>query len=123
MYFLDTSAVIELLSGTSKGQAIKDLLGEDILFLSSLVVHELLIGFSEKDQVLIEQFLQEVHVVPFDEGSTRKSSSLERNLRKKGLTPGKVDILLAGSCLFHGFHFISCDKSFQQIKELPLSLF
>ena len=118
MHLVDTSAVIELIYGTEKGAEVRQKIHSEPIFLSSLTIHELLVGLKEKEVEALEQFFKEVSVLEFDSKAAFKSAMIEKALRQKGAMINKVDILIAGTCLVHNATLIGCDGGFTNIPEL-----
>lgn len=120
MYFLDTSAVLELLYGTEKGEIIKKLVTGKPIFISSFTSYELFLGLKEKELEKIKTFFKEVTVIDFDKKAAWKSAEIERNLKKEGKLINKVDIFIAGICLIHNFVLVTCDSDFKEISGLKI---
>lgn len=123
MHCLDTSAVIELLYGTKKGTAVQQLVLGKPLAITSITVHELMVGLKQTEINQIENFLKEISILPFDVGSAYQSAQLEKELRAKGTLINKIDILIAGICVHHNFMLVTCDQGFERIKTLNVSFF
>lgn len=122
MYFLDTSAIIELINGTEKGEKIRKIVQQHPLSISSLTVHELLVGLKEKELKAMRDFFREVSVLDFNAAAAFNSSSIERDLRSKGNLINRMDILIAGICLVHKYKLIACDEDFTKIKSLDAKI-
>ena len=120
MILLDSSAVIELSAGTDKGMRCKTLLEQDAAAVSSLVVHEVLLGTNEYNHDFFDNFFKSVHVLSFDYASAFKSVEIEKQLRKKGKLIGKLDILIASTSLVYDIPLVSCDNDYKNIEGLKL---
>lgn len=123
MFFLDTSAVLELIYGTEKGEQIKTFVKGGPIALSALSIHELLVGLKEKEREALNNFFKEITVFDFDKKAAEKSAEVERELQKKGRLVNKMDILIAAACLVHGHEFLTCDKHFLTVEKLKVHLF
>ncbi|MFH1276676.1 MAG: type II toxin-antitoxin system VapC family toxin, partial [Candidatus Woesearchaeota archaeon] len=84
MFFLDTSAVIELVHGSEIGKKIRDLIGKSPLAISSLTAYEFFVGLKEKELEAMRSFFKEVQIVDFGFESAFKSAEIEKKLQKKG---------------------------------------
>jgi len=84
MYFLDTSAILELLYGTEKGEQIREVITEKPLAMSSISIHELFVGLKEKELLPLTNFLREIAILDFDKKAALKSAELARELKKRG---------------------------------------
>ncbi len=122
MYCLDTSAVIELLYGTQKGQKIKELISTEPITLTSFTIHELLTGLKKEEVTRIKNIFREASVTPFDTNSAFKSALVEREMITLGNRINKIDILIAGICLAHNLNLITCDRDFERVKGLSFTL-
>ncbi len=120
MHILDTSAIIELLYGTEKGQVIRETVQNEPFFLSTLAIHELLVGCKEKEIAAVKNLFQEISVADFDLRAAVQSARIERALRQKGKLINKVDILIGGLCISRGATLVTCDGDFESIPHLTL---
>jgi len=123
MYFLDTSAILEVLHGSERGLKIKNYIGENPIFISTISVHEILVGLKENEKKLVERFFREVTAIEYDKSSAIKSSEIERHLRSKGKLINIADILISGSCLVLNFTLVTCDNDFLKISNLKTKIF
>lgn len=120
MYLLDTSAIIELIYGTEKGNRVRHAMQHEPISISSLTLHELMVGLKEREVESLHAFFADVSVQEFDAQSALQSARIERELRKKGALINKVDILLAGSCLAHNLTLVTCDGDFAAVSGLQV---
>lgn len=120
MHLLDTSAVINLMYGSEKGNIIKKVVGSSPVAISALTVYELWIGMKPPEIDFFTNLIQEVTVIDFNKLSAIKSADLETELKKKGIMINKVDLLIAGTCLAHGFELVTCDADFSKVKGLTV---
>lgn len=120
MHLLDTSAIINLMYGSEKGNAIKKVVGSNPVVISALTVYELWIGMKPSETDFFANLIEEVEIVDFNKLSAIKSADVEKELKKKGTLINKVDILIAGTCLAHGFELVTCDADFAKVKGLAV---
>lgn len=123
MYFLDTSAVLELFRATEKGKSIENYIKDSIIAISSITVHELLVGLKEKEKTFMDNFLADVEVFDFNIKSAKESSKIERELKTSGKLINIMDILIASICKQKNLTLITCDKHFLKINNLNVKLF
>lgn len=125
MRHLDTNIVIAFLSGN---QAVADQLKSHLseVAISSLVLAELLYGarasarMSENIERL-NQFLQIVDLVDFDQASAEAYSRIRLSLRQKGLPAGEMDMLIAAVALANDAVIVTHNtKHFENIEGLAL---
>ncbi len=125
MRHLDTNIVIAFLSGN---QAVADQLKSHLpeVAISSPVLAELLYGarasarMSENIERL-NQFLQIVDLVDFDQASAESYSRIRLSLRQKGLPTGEMDMLIAAVALANGALLVTHNtKHFENIESLAL---
>lgn len=121
MHFLDASAVLELLYATEKGTKIRETVQGKPIFLSTLTVHELMVGLKKKEIETIKDFLREASVVDFDIQAAFASAQIERELRQRGTMINKVDILIAGICMSRDATLVACDGDFDVISGLKFT--
>ena len=123
MIIFDSSALLHLFNGTEKGKDIKAKLKDEPIAVTSITIHELLIGAKEKEKAALENFFKSVVVLPFDAEASYKSIELENTLRRKGKPLAKLDLFIASICVLHNLPLFSTDRDFESIEELKLSLF
>ena len=122
MHILDTSAVINLMYGSEKGNSIKKAVGSNSVAISALTIYELWLGMKPSETDFLYNLIQEVTVMDFNKLSAMKSADIEKELKKKGTMINKVDILIAGTCLAHGLELVTCDADFAKVKGLTMHL-
>ncbi len=122
MIVLDTSALIELVTGTDKGSIIQEYLTEESGAISSLTVHEMLAGANNKRIAFLKSFFETLQIIPYGLKEAYISSDLEKQLAKKGKMINKLDILIAATCLVHEIPLITLDNDFTHVSNLKLIL-
>jgi predicted nucleic acid-binding protein len=123
MHFLDTSAIIEIFNATDKGANLKNYLKDDSLAISSITVHELLVGLKENEKEFINNFLRDVRIFNFDFSSAEESSKIENELKKKGKLINIMDILVSGILRKNKLKLVTCDKDFLNVNNLEVKIF
>lgn len=80
--------------------------------LSAVTLYELtsVAVKSERQHRRLQEFLQIVLVIPFDEQSAIHAADIWRNLQKQGLTIGLPDTLIAGTCLANRLPVLTNNK-------------
>ncbi len=122
MYFLDSSAIIELFKSTEKGIAIEKEIMNNMITTSVINVHELLIGATEKELPSVSEFFNSHIIVEFDKESAFRSAMIYKELKKQGEMINKFDILIASICQTNNFTMLTCDSDFKKIKGLKINL-
>lgn len=122
MIILDSSAIIELIKGTEQGKEIVKLIEHETVGITTMSINEVLLGAKDKYKLFLKEFFKSVHIFPFDEEAAYKSIDVEESLKKKGRPIGKIDILIAATCINYGIPLITCDKDFTNIQELKVIL-
>ena len=118
MIVLDSSAVIELMAGTSKGNMIRNYLEKDSAAVVSISINEILIGLKGRQRDLVHAFLKDVSILPFDEEASYKSVEIEDLLRARGTLVGKLDIFIAAVCMTYTLPILTADYDFKKIPGL-----
>jgi tRNA(fMet)-specific endonuclease VapC len=123
MRHLDTNIIIAYLNGNQKvAERLKAHLPE--LAMSSLVLAESRYGArasakASENLQRLEQFLQIVSVVDFDQASADSYSQLRLALRRKGRPTGEMDLLIASIAIAHQAILVTHNtKHFNQIEGL-----
>ncbi len=122
MIILDTSAIIEILRGTQKTQLIREQAGTEDVSITSLSVHELMIGVREKEIPSLMAFLSSVTVKSFDFAAAFKSAEIEKQLTHNGRKIEESDIFIAGICMASNAKLITLDKDFESIEGLNVAV-
>lgn len=123
MIVLDSSALLHFFTGTEKGKKIKEKLQTEPIAVTSITIHEILVGVKEREKEAWESFFKSITVIPFDAEASYKSIELENALRKKGKPMAKLDLFIASICVLHHLPFFTTDHDFEQVEDLNLSLF
>lgn len=123
MIVLDSSAIIDLFLATPRGERVKEALREQPIGVTSITVHEVLVGVKEKDKDVWKNFFKSITVLPFDTEASYQSIEVENSLRKKGEPMAKLDLFIASICMLHNLPLFTTDKDFKRIDGLKLSVF
>ncbi len=123
MIVLDTSAIIEILKQTDKGTEIAGAVKYLDVAITSISIHEILVGAKEKEIAKIEHFLSSVKTLDFNSLSAIESSRLENKLKSRGIKIGELDIFISGICLANNSKLITLDRDFLEVKELDVKVF
>ncbi len=116
MIVLDSSAIIDLFLGTELGKKVKAKIGQESIAVTSISVHEVLVGY--KDKEVVTNFFKSVTVISFDEQASYKSCELDEVLKKKGKPIAKLDLFIASICMHHNLSLITTDKDFKEVEGL-----
>lgn len=122
MYLVDTSALIEIVKGTKKGEDILKKYGDENMVTTSFTVHESLMGSKESEMKKLKEFFKDTLILSYDFESAEKSSEIEKELTSKGELINKIDIFIASICILNNCNLITLDKDFKKIKDLKLIL-
>ncbi|HLC81386.1 MAG TPA: type II toxin-antitoxin system VapC family toxin [Candidatus Nanoarchaeia archaeon] len=120
MIVLDSSAVITLLEGGQQGEGLREHLTSEPAAISAITVHEVGVGLRGDETSSFDAFLQSVHTLPIDLDVARKSILVEQKLERKGRLIGKLDILIAATCLVHNLPLLTLDRDFREVADLQL---
>lgn len=116
MTCLDTNIVIDLLAGDSNLAAILDGYAKsEGLSITAVTEYELLKYCDERERKVVDAFLNDITVHPFDKGAARASYKIFSELRSRGKMINENDILIAGTALFNGELLITRDKKFGEV--------
>ena len=125
--FFDTDMLSYYLSGNNKFR-IK--VWDEIdcghpLCLTCVNVYEVLRGLKYKGNIKFEQdfheLLSRVKIFYFDDDAIQKASDIYVDLRKKGVTIGDADIMIASIVIANGGKFVTNNvKHFQNIVDISI---
>ena len=124
-YLLDTNTCIYFLNRASQNIIIqmKKLSPSDIR-LSSITVAELFFGAEKskakkKNRIIVEEFVSNFEVIPFDERCCQTYAMMRASLEKSGSLVGPMDLLIAAITLEHNLILVTNNiKEFRRIKSL-----
>ncbi|MBS3139579.1 type II toxin-antitoxin system VapC family toxin [Candidatus Woesearchaeota archaeon] len=120
MIVLDSSAIITFLEGGQQAERLNECLATEPAAISAITVHEVGVGLRGDEARAFDAFLQSVHVLPIDLDVARKSILVEQKLERKGRLIGKLDILIAATCLVHNLPLLTLDRDFREVQDLRL---
>ena len=98
----------------------------DNILISSVTEYELRYGVeksqkSEKNLVILNDFLAFLNIVPFDSLSSSIAASIRCTLEKKGQMIGPYDLLIASQAIANGYTLVTNnEKEFKRIKDLKI---
>ncbi len=113
---LDTSALIEVFRGSRAGAEIKRAAGTDFK-ISEVTCYEL-----SRKRPELDGRLSVLDRLPFDESARKRASELYQQLKRRGITIGELDILLAGTAISRSMTLLSLDKDFS-LAGVPCRIF
>lgn len=120
MHLLDSSAIIELLSGSERGKNIAKAVENETTISSVFCVHEVLAGSKGKENIRARIFFDQIQVYGFTRKSAEKSIEIEKELRNSGKMLGRTDIFIAAICKEQSLTLVTCDKGFKAIKGIKV---
>ena len=127
LYLLDTNTCIYFLNRSSERiiSQFKKYSPSEIM-LSSITVAELFYGAEKskarkKNWAVVEDFVSNFGIVPFDEKSCQTYAKIRASLEKPGVPIGPMDLLIASISLANNFILVTNNiKEFRRIKGLKL---
>lgn len=126
MYCLDSNTIIFYFK--NKGNVAKQLHSKSRseLAISAIVAFELTAGASKSGNPkkainLLNEFLSEIAVLPFDLSCAREAANIRKQLESEGRTIGPFDILIAGAALAAKSILVTNNTAeFSRVKGLAL---
>ena len=127
LYLLDTNTCIYFLNRSSERiiSQFKKYSPSEIV-LPSITVAELFYGAEKskarkKNWAVVEEFVSNFGIVPFDEKSCQTYAKIRASLEKSGVPMGPMDLLIASISLANNFILVTNKiKEFRRIKGLKL---
>lgn len=120
-YILDTSAIIEILRKTERGKRIAEKIRGNEIATSVFSVYELLMGLNKGEQ--ITELVNTIPSIAFEAQDAQKSSSVHRDLLRKGKPINLIDMFIASMALNRSLHIITCDRDFEKIAGLKMDIY
>lgn len=116
-FVLDSSALIEVAEGRPMGEKILSIVGEEEFNLTSITIHEVLVGVSSPRQKFVYQGLfAAAHIFEHDRRAAEHGASIEKGLREGGALIGRSDIFILAICAANKATLVTVDKDFKKIK-------
>ena len=125
-YLLDTDWVIDHLHNVERVVGRLEELGPEGLGLSIISLAELYEGIfnstnPEGNESSLQDFLTGVSLVDVDQETCRIFGRERGRLRREGRRPAEFDLLIAATCLRHGFTLLSNNRRhFEQVEGLAI---
>jgi predicted nucleic acid-binding protein len=116
-YLLDTNIILYIISGD---KTLSNYLHLKDIYISVITEIEMF-GFqklTQKEEREIRELLLEFRLLPLDEAVKNEAILLRRNYNLK-----LPDCIIAATAITWNLTFISADKQFKQIKNLPLEIY
>lgn len=121
---IDTSVIIGFLKGNPpEVKYLEKVLPTGNVKLTAITIFELKVGIiaSTKRDKILDHFLRQISVIPFDREAALEAARIENNLRQKGEGIGAPDTLIAGICLAQGLTLVTLNlKHFNRIPGLKV---
>lgn len=125
-FLLDTDTCIFVLRGHSS--VVKRLAAESSndIAISTVTHYELLYGVMccitqrrERELAKVEDFVQNIHVLPFDQGAARQAANIRRAMEELGCGIGPLDTLIAATALESQLVMVTGNlREFQRVPHL-----
>ena len=116
---LDTDVCIAILKEDKSVKGFLDDLSDCEGYLSSITVFELLLRDTNLD--VVKRFIESIQIIEFTKLDGIKSSSIFKDLKKRGLLIDIRDVFIASSCLSNHLILATFNKKhFERIKGLKL---
>jgi len=119
---LDTSALIELISGRPTAIKIMEAIGSEIVVTTALSMHELLVGLKKKEEQIFSKVQQSILVLGYNDEACKISASIFKELKQKGNMINQMDILIAAICKENNATIVTLDKDFKKVPGLKVKL-
>ena len=126
MILIDTSAWIDFFRGRDPmSRAVDDVLATNEAAICGPIETELRRGFAtDRERKRVLPLLEALHSLAEPEGLWRDAGDLGFALRRRGVSPKTLDLLIATYALSHSAILLSADKDFREIRSagVPIQL-
>ncbi|MFA6117004.1 MAG: type II toxin-antitoxin system VapC family toxin [Sphingomonas sp.] len=121
-YSLDSNIVIALMAGNSTVRSRIIAQEPGSIFLSSIVLHDLMFGAFNSQRVetnLVKLERLAFPLLPFDEADARAAGEVRAALKRLGSPIGTLDVLIAGQALARDLIMVTANcREFERVKGL-----
>lgn len=127
MYLLDTNILIYFFKNQGNVCSHLSNTSPEQLHVSTITLFELYTGIAkstmpEKRERQLKRLLSEIHLLSFDEKSTRIAANIRATLESKGTPIGVLDILIASIALANDLTVVTHNtKEFSRIASLKIT--
>ncbi len=122
MVVLDTSAVIDVVDGTLRGNEIREKYREEEIVVTTITINEALANTKDKEHTAFLNFFKLSKVLSFDSKAAYESARIEQELRKKGAMIGKLDLFIASICKAYDYLLVTLDNDFKRVEGLKVTV-
>jgi tRNA(fMet)-specific endonuclease VapC len=124
MYLLDSSIIIGLSKTPKIVSEILNSIDDEEAAVSSITVHEVLVGAkSEKQQFILSNLFSAFNILSYSGDCAMLSSKISKDLSKEGKMINQLDILIASIAINKNLTLISLDKDFKKVPGLKCKIF
>lgn len=122
MYVADTNVFIAAMNGRDERVVAKLIAERGRLFMSAIVLHELLFGAANSQN--IEKNMARVRnialpLLPFDNTDAFTATGIRASLRRRGTPIGSYDALIAGQALARDLTIVTANRrEFERVEGL-----
>jgi len=127
MVCLDTDILVGLLRGDGRAIGVIEELQRRVEPLKTTIItaYELLKGAASSSKPrenmrLVKEMLSNINILTLSYGACEEASRIYVKLRRRGITIGEFDLLIAAIAIHNDELLISRDKHFKLIEELKL---
>ncbi|KHO45915.1 MAG: hypothetical protein QS99_C0011G0025 [archaeon GW2011_AR4] len=114
---LDSDVVIGLMKGDPQAVSLIERLQHSTMHITSISSFEL--SLRETRLSVIEDFINNVIVLPFDLAASKKASEIFKQLKRSGKMIELRDVFIAATCITHRCTLMTFNrKHFEHIKEI-----
>ncbi len=119
---IDTDIAIDYLRGKTYSQKlVNDIWDQNKACLSILSVYELYAGMQDKEKQETDDFINACKIEPITLEIAKKSGSLWRSYRQKGITLNALDCMIQGTALLNEYKIATRNVEHYPDKKLLLS--
>ncbi|MDP3728156.1 MAG: type II toxin-antitoxin system VapC family toxin [bacterium] len=120
MYCLDSSAIIEILKSSEKGEKIAQLIKDEDLCSTTICEVEVLIGTKGRIERYAQELFKTIYIFEFTKEAAKKSIETGKELQKEGKTLIGADLFITGICKEQNLTLVTCDKGFKDLKSIKV---
>jgi tRNA(fMet)-specific endonuclease VapC len=119
----DTSIFIQFLRATKRERTTLYKVSDELKYTTSVTIYELSMGAkSEEKQIHIDELINDLEILPFDEAAAIKAAEIYHQLRKQNKMIEFRDIFIAAICIVNDLELVTLNKKhFERIKDLQIS--
>ena len=123
MKMLDSSALIELMKGSEKGDKVKEIVKSERVYMSAISLAEVAVWLHKNNRevnLLIEKIKKNAAIIELENSLLVESGKLNVELRKKRKSISLIDTIIYFSAVVNDLTLVTTDYDFHNLQNVEM---